>query len=183
MGQGIGVAGGFAIAGRINPRFDSYTMVGDGELQEGSCWESVMYAGQNHLDNFCVLVDRNNGQLDVHNRTLFPMPDLNQVFRSYGWQTFNVDATQFDGVVAALEQFRYGPRNGQPTAIICNTTKGYGAFSDFMNKHKVTTPESLIVQELALQNERRQERVAEFLSHLEELEDSPEGKQSAVLPS
>jgi transketolase len=181
MGQGIGVAGGFAIAGRINPRFDSYAMVGDGELQEGSCWESVMYAGQNHLDNFCVLVDRNNGQLDVHNRTLFPMPDLNQVFRSYGWQTFNVDATQYDGVIAALEQFRYGPRNGQPTAIICNTTKGFGAFSDFMNKHKVTIPESLIVQELALQNERRQERVAEFISHLEELEDSLEGQQSARL--
>src|ERR1700674_2402770 len=113
MGQGIGVAQGFAIAGRISPRFDSYAMVGDGELQEGSCWEAVMYAGQNHLDNFCVLVDRNNGQLDVHNRTLFPMPDLNEVFRAYGWQTHNVDATQYDGVVAALEQFRYGPRNGR----------------------------------------------------------------------
>ena len=181
MGQGIGVAGGFAIAGRINPRFDSYAMVGDGELQEGSCWESIMYAGQNHLDNFCVLVDRNNGQLDVHNRTLFPMPDLNQVFRSYGWQTFNVDATQYDGVFAALEQFRYGPRNGRPTAIICNTTKGFGAFSDFMNKHKVTIPEAMIVQEITLQNERRHERVAEFLSHLDELEDSAEGKQSARL--
>ena len=181
MGQGIGVAQGFAIAGRISPRFDSYAMVGDGELQEGSCWEAVMYAGQNHLDNFCVLVDRNNGQLDVHNRTLFPMPDLNEVFRAYGWQTHNVDATQYDGVVAALEQFRYGPRNGRPTAIICNTTKGYGAFSDFMNKHKVTTSEALVVQELALQNERRQERVAEFVAHLEELESSPEGKQSAFL--
>jgi transketolase len=181
MGQGIGVAGGFAIAGRIGPRFDSYVMVGDGELQEGSCWEAIMYAGQNHLDNFCVLIDRNNGQLDVHNRTLFPMPDLNEVFRSYSWQTHNVDATQYDGVVTALEQFRYGPRNGRPTAIICNTTKGYGAFSDFMNKHKVTTSESLIVQELALQDERRRERVAEFLRHLEVMEDGVEGRQAALL--
>ncbi|WP_213803522.1 transketolase C-terminal domain-containing protein [Granulicella sp. dw_53] len=181
MGQGIGVAGGFAIAGRINPRFDSYAMVGDGELQEGSCWEAAMYAGQNHLDNFCVLVDRNNGQLDVHNRTLFPMPDLNEVFRSYGWQTHDVDATQFDGVVAALEQFRFGPRNGKPTAIICNTTKGYGAFSDFMNKHKVTMSEPLIVQEIALQEQRRAERVDEFLVHLERVESSPEGKRVAEL--
>ena len=170
MGQGIGVAQGFAIAGRTSPRFDSYAMVGDGELQEGSCWEAVMYAGQNHLDNFCVLVDRNNGQLDVHNRTLFPMPNLNEVFRSYGWQTHDVDATQYDGVIEALDQFRFGPRNGRPTAIICNTTKGYGAFSDFMNKHKVTVTESLIVQEMTLQSERRAERVAEFQRHLQEAE-------------
>jgi transketolase len=181
MGQGIGVAQGFAIAGRTSPRFDSYVMVGDGELQEGSCWEAVMYAGQSHLDNFCVLVDRNNGQLDVHNRTLFPMPDLNGVFRSYGWETHNVDATQYDGIFAALEAFRYGPRNGKPTAIICNTTKGYGAFSDFMNKHKVTTSEALIVQELALQEDRRNARVAEFLSHLEELESTTEGKTPGKL--
>ena len=181
MGQGIGVAGGFAIAGRISPRFDSYAMVGDGELQEGSCWEGIMYAGQNHLDNFCVLVDRNNGQLDIHNRTIFPMPDLNAVFSSYGWQTHNVDATQYDGVVAALEQFRYGTRNGKPTAIICNATKGYGAFSDFMNKHKVTVPESLVLQELALQNERRAGRVSEFLRHLEDAENSTEGSQTAAL--
>jgi transketolase len=179
MGQGIGVAEGFAIAGRTSPRFDSYVMVGDGELQEGSCWEAVMYAGQNHLDNLCVFVDRNNGQLDVHNRTLFPMPNLNKVFSSYGWTTHDVDATQYDGVVAALEQFRYGQRNGQPTAIICNTTKGYGAFSDFMNKHKVTITESLIVQELALQNERRTERVAEFLRHLNDAEENAGGRDAA----
>src|SRR5450755_1526993 len=181
MGQGIGVAQGFAIAGRTSPRFDSYAIVGDGELQEGSCWEAVMYAGQNHLDNFCVLVDRNNGQLDVHNRTLFPMPDLNAVFASYGWQTHDVDATQYDGVVEALEKFRFGPRNGRPTAIICNTTKGFGAFSDFMNKHKVTVTVPLIVQELTLQNERRAERVAEFLKHLEEAESIPESHSAASM--
>src|ERR1700734_2762233 len=84
MGQGFGVAQGFAIAGRNSPRFDSYCMVGDGELQEGSCWETVMYAGQHNLDNLCVLVDRNYGQLDIHDRTLYPMPPLDQVFASFG---------------------------------------------------------------------------------------------------
>ena len=53
------MAQGFAIAGRRSPRFDSYCMTGDGELQEGPIWEAVMYAGQKHLDNLCVLVDRN----------------------------------------------------------------------------------------------------------------------------
>src|SRR6185437_5582947 len=119
--------------------------------------------------------DRNNGQLDIHNRMLFPMPALDEVFRSFGWIAHSVDATQYDGVVAALESFRSGNRNGKPTAIICNTTKGYGAFSDFMNKHKVTTSEALIVQELALQTEQRSGRVAEFLNYVDRISQAVEG--------
>ncbi len=169
MGQGIGVAQGFAIAGRTSPAFDSYCLTGDGELQEGMAWEAVMYAGQNHLDNFCVMVDRNHGQLDIHTQTVFPMPDLAAVFRSFGWEACDVDATGFDGVVAALERFRFGPRTGKPTAIVCNSTKGYGAFSDFMNKHKVTTPAALVAQEIELQQEQRRARVAEAVEFIEDL--------------
>jgi len=175
MGQGFGVAQGFAIAGRTNPQFDSYCMTGDGELQEGPVWEAVMYAGQNHLDNLCVLVDRNNGQLDLHTRMVFPMPELEEVFRSFGWQAHNVDATQFDGVAAALENFRFGPRNGKPTAIICNSRKGFGSFSDFLNKHKVTMPDSLIAQEYTLQSQQRQARVDEFFVYCERLAGSAGG--------
>jgi transketolase len=176
MGQGIGVAQGFALAGKRSPQFDSYCLVGDGELQEGSCWETVMYAAQHGLDNFCVLVDRNNGQLDIHDRMLFPMPALDEVFRSYGWNAFSVDATEYDGVVAALNQFRFGARNGRPTVIICNTRKGFGAFSDFFNKHKVTVPDALLAQELKLQKQRRAARVQEFVSFLDEISSSPEGE-------
>jgi transketolase len=176
MGQGIGVAQGFAIAGHVPPHFDSYCLTGDGELQEGTVWEAVMYAGQHHLDNFCVLVDRNNGQLDIHNRMIFPMPKLDDVFRSFGWEAYDVDATQYDGVLAALERFKFGPRNGKPTAIICNATKGHGAFSDFMNKHKVTVPESLVVQEIELQKEQRQRRVNELVRFLDELDASSDGR-------
>src|SRR5262249_30680524 len=63
---------------------------------------------------------------------------------------------------AALEQFKYGSRNGKPTAIICHATKGYGALSEFLNRHKVTVPDALIEQEIALQAEQRQNRVEEF---------------------
>jgi transketolase len=175
MGQGFGVAQGFAIAGRTTPRFDSYCMTGDGELQEGPIWEAVMYAGQNHLDNLCVLVDRNNGQLDLHTRMVFPMPELERVFRSFGWQAHTVDATQFDGVVAALESFRFGPRNGMPTAIICNSRKGFGSFSDSLNRHKVTLPDSLIAQEYTLQSEQRGARIEEFALYCERLAGSAEG--------
>lgn len=162
MGQGLAVAQGFAIAGRSSPRFDSYCITGDGELQEGPIWEAVMYAGQKRLDNFCVLVDRNNGQLDIANRLVFPMPELDRVFESFAWQVHSVDATQYDGVYAALEAFKFGPRNGKPTAIICHGTKGHGALSDVLNKHKVTVPDATLQTEIALQGAQRKDRVDEF---------------------
>lgn len=176
MGQGIGVAEGFAIAGRSSPCFDSYCMVGDGELQEGSCWEVIMYASQHNLENFCVLVDRNNGQLDIHDRMLYPMPPLGDVFESFGWNVANVDATHYDGVFEALNGFRFGPRNGRPTAIICNSKKGFGAFSDFLNKHKVTVPDALYDQEIELQKQQRDSRVQEFLHYIEQLSGTPESE-------
>ena len=179
MGQGFGVAQGFAIAGRISPRFDSYCMCGDGELQEGPIWEAVMFAGSKKLDNLCLMVDRNYGQLDIYSKTVFPMPDLAPVFRSFGWQACDVDATQYDGIYAALEEFRYGPRNGKPTAIICNTTKGHGSLSDFFNRHKVAAADSLLEQELALQSEQRRDRVAEFGRFYQGLESVEGGAQIA----
>ncbi|HET7216643.1 MAG TPA: transketolase C-terminal domain-containing protein [Vicinamibacterales bacterium] len=177
MGQGFGVAQGFAIAGRTSPRFDAYCLTGDGELQEGPIWEAVMYAGQKHLDNLCVLVDRNNGQLDIANRMVFPMPDLERVFASFDWNVHGVDATQYDGVYGALEAFRFGPRNGKPTAIICHGTKGHGALSDFLNKHKVTVPDPLIDQEIRLQTAQRQDRVDEFNKFYDGLTDLQDGEE------
>ncbi|MEO8597645.1 MAG: transketolase C-terminal domain-containing protein [Candidatus Solibacter sp.] len=170
MGQGFGVAQGFAIAGKLGPYFDSYAMTGDGELQEGPIWESVMFAGQKHVDNLCVLVDRNNGQLDISSRMVFPMPKLEDVFQSFNWKVHSADATSYEGVYAALEEFKFGPRNGQPTAIICHTTKGHGALSDFMNKHKVTVANKLNDQESALQQELRQRRVEDFQTYFARLD-------------
>src|SRR5688572_25964481 len=175
MGQGLSVAQGFAIAGRVSPRFDTYALCGDGEMQEGPIWEAVMFAGQKHLDNLCVMIDRNNGQLDLANRMIFPMPDLDPVLRSFNWEVHSVDATQYNGVYAALEQFRFGPRNGKPTAIICHGMKGHGALSDFLNKHKVTVPDRLLEQEMALQADQRQDRANEFIAFHDRLRDYPDG--------
>jgi transketolase N-terminal domain/subunit/transketolase C-terminal domain/subunit len=174
MGQGFGVAQGFAIAGRLTPRFDSYVMTGDGELQEGPIWEAVMFAGQKHLDNLCLLVDQNNGQLDISSRMVFPMPRLESVFEAFDWRVHSVDATSYEGVFAALEAFRYGARNGKPTAIICHSTKGHGALSDFLNKHKVVMGESLLDQEIGMQTDLRARRVDEFERHLASLDGHPE---------
>jgi len=174
MGQGFGVAQGFAIAGKLGPYFDSYCMTGDGELQEGPIWEAVMFAGQKHLDNLCVLVDQNNGQLDISSRMVFPMPKLEAVFESFNWRVYSADATAFEGVYTALEAFRFAPRNGQPTAIICHATKGHGALSDFLNKHKVVVPEDLLDQEEALQQELRARRVEDFRGYFARLGELPE---------
>jgi transketolase len=174
MGQGFSVAQGFAIAGRTASRFDSYCMVGDGELQEGTIWEAAMFAATKHLDNLCVLVDKNNGQLDIASKTVFPMPPLEQVFEAFGWRVLSADATQYEDVYSALRQFRYTPRNGKPTAIICHSTKGHGAFSDFLNKHKVTIPDALIDQEISLHKQQRARRVEELrrlYDHLDQRND------------
>ena len=162
MGQGLSVAQGFALAGRTSPKFDSYALTGDGELQEGTIWEAVMLAATKQLDNLCVLVDQNNGQLDIASRMVFPMPRLEDVFASFGWRVFSADATQYDGVVAALEDFRNGARNGKPTAIICHGRKGFGACSDFLNKHKVVVTDALIGQELDLQRRLHEARIEDY---------------------
>ena len=117
-------------------------LTGDGELQEGPIWEAVMYAGQKHLDNLCVMVDRNNGQLDIANRMVFP--DARARARCSRRSTGRCTASTPRSTRASTrrsKQFRYGPRNGKPTAIICHGTKGHGALSDFLNKHKVTVPD------------------------------------------
>jgi transketolase len=176
MGQGLAVAQGFALAGRAAPRFDAYALLGDGELQEGPIWEAVMYSGAKRLDNLCVLVDHNQGQLDIASRMVFPMPKVEDVFASFGWKVHSVNATKYDGVYAALEDFRHSPRNGQPTAIVCHSTKGYGAFSDFLNRHKVVVADSLFAQEIELQMAQRASRVADFTTFCERLAETPTGE-------
>ena len=173
MGQGLSVAQGLALVGRQSPAYDCYCLCGDGELQEGPIWEGVMYAGQAHLDNLCVMVDHNHGQLDMANRMVFTMPHLETVFESFGWEAVSVDATQYDGIYRALEHFRYRPRNGRPLAIICRTTKGHGALSEALNKHKVTVPDSLIEQEIGLQRQQRRDRELELSRFHRSLDDHP----------
>jgi len=90
MGQGMGVAQGFAIAGQKSPGFDVYAITGDGELQEGPIWETVMYAGYKRLENLCVMVDNNGGQLDIVNTLHFPYHGLGVSFASFGWRVIEV---------------------------------------------------------------------------------------------
>ncbi len=169
MGQGLGVAQGFAIAGQRSPQFDVYAITGDGELQEGSIWESVMFAGYKRLENLCVLVDNNGGQLDIVSTLHFPYHSLSNTFKSFGWRVIEVDATKYPSVYSALLQFKYGERDGKPTAIICKSTKGHGGLSDYMNTHKATISKDILDQEDRLQAQQRTAREKEFFQYFNKL--------------
>ena len=169
MGQGLGVAQGFAIAGQRSPKFDVYAVTGDGELQEGPIWETVMFAGYKLLENLCVLVDNNGGQLDIVTALHFPYHSLSNSFTSFGWKVIEVDATKYHTVYRALLQFKYGERDGRPTAIICKSTKGFGGLSDFMNTHKATISKDILDQEDRLQMQQRAAREKEFFQFFNQL--------------
>ncbi|SEK92868.1 transketolase C-terminal domain-containing protein [Parapedobacter koreensis] len=170
MGQGMGVAQGFAIAGQRSGNFDVYALTGDGELQEGPIWETVMYAGYKRLENLCVLVDHNGGQLDTTAKLHFPYTHLAASFQSFGWRVIEVDATQYHGVVNALYTFKFGRRDGRPTVIICNATKGQGGYSDYMNNHKVSIAANLLDQEEKLLQQRRLNHIRRFGQYFQRLQ-------------
>lgn len=176
MGQGMGVAQGFAIAGQRSPHFDVYAVTGDGELQEGPIWESVMYAGYKRLDNLCVLVDNNLGQLDIVTTLHFPYNSLSGNFASFGWRVIEVDATKYHTVYEALLEFKYGKRDGRPTVIICKTTKGHGGLSDYMNTHKATISNEILDQEDKMQLLQRAAREDEFFRFFDQLSDEDFGE-------
>jgi len=162
LGQGLSAAQGLALVGKRNPRYDAYCLTGDGELQEGIIWEAIMYSSYKKLDNLCVLVDKNVGQLDDTRQLVVPLLNLNKRFAGNGWRVFDVDGMQYGPIMEALKSFKYGPREGKPTAIICHTRKGFGGFSNFMIGHKVVMADDLTEQEMMLQNQRRTERAEEF---------------------
>jgi transketolase len=161
-GHGLPVAQGFALAGKQAPTFDVFCLTGDGELQAGMIWEAVQFAGARRLDNLCAIVDKNEGQLDNPRSLAFPMSGLEERFRSFGWRAVAVDGMGYEGMLGALEDFRFKRREGKPLAVICNSRKGWGGYSSFMVGHKVELPEALAEQELELHRQRRADRVADF---------------------
>ena len=96
-----------------------------------------MFSSSKSLDNLCVIVDKNEGQLDNPKALQFPMPNIKERFESFGWRSFDVDGKGYQGIVEALRCFKYDPRDGRPTVIVSNTRKGWGGFSSFLAGHKV----------------------------------------------
>ena len=125
LGQGISTAVGMALAGKMdNADYRVYTMVGDGEIEEGQVWEAAMFAGHRKLDNLVVIVDNNNLQIDgTIDEVCSPYP-IDKKFEAFNFNVSVINGHSFDEIREALVKAKN--TKGRPTAIIMNTIKGKG---------------------------------------------------------
>lgn len=144
LGHGLPVSVGMALAGKMNHRnYRVYTVMGDGELAEGSVWEGVMAGSHYKLDNLCAVVDRNRLQISGSTEDVMAHDSQIERWKSFGWHTINVeDGNDIDQLIAALNEAE--TIKGRPSVLIANTIKGFGS-SVMENKanwhHRVPTAE------------------------------------------
>lgn len=125
LGQGISAAAGMALSAKLDNRdFRVYTLLGDGEIQEGQVWEASMFAGFRKLDNLVVIVDNNGLQIDGPvDQVCSPYP-IDKKFEAFNFHVINIDAHDFDQIRAVFKEAR--ETKGMPTAIIAHSVKGKG---------------------------------------------------------
>ena len=117
LGQGISAAVGMAIAGKLdNADYRVYTLLGDGEIQEGQVWEASMLAAHRKLDNLVVIVDNNNLQIDGEITEVNSPYPIDKKFEAFNFHVINIDGNDFDQIDAAFKEAK--TVKGQPTAII-----------------------------------------------------------------
>ena len=125
LGQGISAAVGMAISAKLSDDdYRVYTLLGDGEIQEGQVWEASMLAGHRKLDNLVVIVDNNNLQIDGKITDVNSPYPIDKKFEAYNFHVINIDGNDFDQIEAAFKEAR--KTKGMPTAIIAKTIKGKG---------------------------------------------------------
>ena len=125
LGQGISAAVGMAISAKLsNDDYRVYTLLGDGEIQEGQVWEASMLAGHRKLDNLVVIVDNNNLQIDGKITDVNSPYPIDKKFEAFNFHVINIDGNDFDQIEAAFKEAR--KTKGMPTAIIARTIKGKG---------------------------------------------------------
>ena len=125
LGQGLGVAIGSALNAKLEDKnYRVYTILGDGELNEGSVWEAVMCASHYKLDNLVAIVDRNRLQIDGPTKEVMCLGDLTAKWQAFGWHTLEIDGHDMSQILSSLEESQ--KTKGKPTVIIAHTIKGKG---------------------------------------------------------
>lgn len=125
LGQGVSAACGMALCAKIdNKDYRVYTVLGDGECEEGQVWEAAMFAAHKELDNLVIIVDCNGLQIDGSTAQVGGVEPLDTKFESFGFNVINIDGHNFDEIEAALNNAK--ATKGKPTAIIAKTVKGKG---------------------------------------------------------
>ena len=123
LGQGFSAAIGMALAGRLDRKsYRVYSLLGDGELQEGEIWEAAMFAGNQKLDNLCAIIDNNDLQIDGRVEDVNDPNPIGQKFEAFKFHVIEIDGHDFDQLRAAFKEAR--ETKGQPTVIIAHTVKG-----------------------------------------------------------
>ncbi len=125
LGQGISTACGMALAGQLNnASYKVYTILGDGEIEEGQVWEAAMFAAHYKLDNLVAIVDNNGLQIDGPITEVCSPEPITDKFAAFGWHVITMDAHDFDSIEAAFNEAE--TIVGKPVAIIQKSTKGKG---------------------------------------------------------
>ena len=125
LGQGISAAVGMALGAKLqNKAFRVYTLLGDGEIQEGQVWEAFMFAAHFKLDNLCVIIDINGLQIDGPTEKVMNSAPVDAKMEAFGFNVVTIDGHDFDQIESAFAAFR--ACTGKPTAILMHTTKGKG---------------------------------------------------------
>lgn len=126
LGQGISAAVGMALSAKLfNKSYRVFTLLGDGEIQEGQVWEAAMFAGAKHLDNLIAIVDNNNLQIDGAISDVNSPYPIDQKFEAFNFHVINLeDGNDFDQIRAAFDEAKKEAGKGKPVAIIAKTLKG-----------------------------------------------------------
>jgi transketolase len=125
LGQGISVAVGMALSAKLRGEtYRTYTLLGDGEIEEGQVWEAAMFAAARKLDNLVVIVDNNGLQIDGPIEEVCSPYPIDKKFEAFNFHVINIDGHDFDAIDSAFREAR--TIKGQPTAIIAKTVKGKG---------------------------------------------------------
>ncbi len=123
LGQGISAAVGMALSAKLSgDDYRVYTLLGDGEIQEGQVWEASMFAGARKLDNLVVIVDNNNLQIDGSIEDVCSPYPIDKKFEAFNFHVINIDGNNLDEIAAAFKEAK--ETKGMPTAIIAKTVKG-----------------------------------------------------------
>lgn len=125
LGHGISVACGMAISAKLDKKdFRVYTVLGDGELEEGQVWEAAMFAAHYKLDNLTAFVDFNGLQIDGDiTKVMSPLP-IDEKFKAFGWNVLYIDAHNYEQIISAIEEAKLF--KGKPTMILATSIKGKG---------------------------------------------------------
>lgn len=128
LGQGLGVALGMAMSAKMDGMANRvYCIMGDGEQQEGSVWETAMAAAHHKVDNLCAIIDRNRLQIDGGTEEVMGIDPLKDKWIAFGWKAIEIDGHDFSQIKMALETADM--TKGKPTVIIADTIMGKGVFS------------------------------------------------------